>query len=146
NPDYDILQVQADAKVNEDAFNARLAHKLSQNWSIYCRFCQDAGENTQPEGVTGRVATSNATPRNAIVALQGILSQTMLNELKIGYNAANTVIAGSAPTVNGVDLSQITINLTGSVANTGIPGQGASSGVAVPGGLLRQTSAANGRG
>jgi hypothetical protein len=56
------------------------------------------------------------------------------------------VIAGSAPTVNGIDLSQITLNLTGSVANSGIAGQGASSGIAVPGGLLRQNSAANGRG
>ena len=38
------------------------------------------------------------------------------------------------------------INLSGSVANTGIAGQGASSGIAVPGGLVRANSAGNGRG
>jgi len=40
----------------------------------------------------------------------------------------------------------VAINITGSVANTGIPGQGASSGVAVLGGLFRLNSATNGRG
>src|SRR5262249_36519651 len=51
-----------------------------------------------------------------------------------------------APVVNGIDFSRIVINISGSVANTGIAGQGASSGIAVPGGLLRQNSATNGRG
>jgi hypothetical protein len=37
------------------------------------------------------------------------------------------------------------INLTGSIANTGIAGQGSSSGVTVPGGLIRANSAQNGR-
>jgi len=51
-----------------------------------------------------------------------------------------------APIVNGIDLGSITLNITGSVANTGIAGQGSNSGVAIPGGLLRQNSANNGRG
>src|SRR5262249_40378009 len=38
------------------------------------------------------------------------------------------------------------INLSGSVANTGIAGQGATSGITVPGGLIRANSAQNGRG
>src|SRR5262249_43236614 len=40
--------------------------------------------------------------------------------------------------------SKIVINLSGSVANTGIAGQGATSGIAVPGGLVRANSATNG--
>ena len=39
----------------------------------------------------------------------------------------------------------IILNLSGSVANTGIAGQGASSGLAIPGGLVRVNSAGNGR-
>jgi len=46
----------------------------------------------------------------------------------------------------GVDLSASTINPTGSVANNGIAGQGASSGITIPGGLVRSNSAQNGRG
>ena len=52
---------------------------------------------------------------------------------------------GIAPTVAGVDFSNIAISLTGSVANTGIAGQSASSGIVVPGGLVRASSATNGR-
>ena len=146
NPDYDILQLQGVSTVQEDSFNVRLDQRLNTNWSIYGRYFRDEGTNDQPEGVTGRRSHIEANPSNAIVALQGIVSSSMLNELKFGYNAAPTSINGIAPTVNGIDLSQLTISLTGSVANTGIAGQGANSGIAVPGGLLRQNSAANGRG
>jgi hypothetical protein len=119
---------------------------LNANWSVYGRYFRDQGTNDQPEGVTGRRSHIEANPSNAIVALQGVLSSSMLNELKFGYNAAPTSIDGIAPTVNGIDLSRLAISLTGSVANSGIAGQGANSGIAVPGGLLRQNSAANGRG
>jgi Carboxypeptidase regulatory-like domain/TonB dependent receptor len=146
NPDFDILQLQSVSTVKEDSFNVRLDHKFSTNWSIYGRYFRDQGTNDQPEGVTGRRSRIEAKPANGFVALQGVLSGSMLNELKFGYNAAPTSIDGVAPTVNGIDLSRISLNLTGSVANTGIAGQGASSGIAVPGGLLRQNSAANGRG
>src|SRR4029078_3385944 len=74
------------------------------------------------------------------------LTSNVTNEFKIGYNRANTEINGVAPIVNGIDLSLITLNITGSVANTGIAGQGSNSGVSIPGGLLRQNSANNGRG
>jgi hypothetical protein len=146
NPDFEIAQLQENVDVQEDAFSGRLDHRLSSNWSVYGRYYRDAGSNTQPEGVTGRSSYITATPQNAVIALQGILSPTVLNELKVGYNSADTAIAGRAPTVNGIDLSQISLNLSGSVANSGIAGQGASSGIAAPGGLLRQNSAANGRG
>ncbi|HKC86747.1 MAG TPA: hypothetical protein VKG02_12270, partial [Blastocatellia bacterium] len=65
---------------------------------------------------------------------------------KVGYNSAYSRVFGTAPTVNGIDLSAVTINITGSVANNGIPGQGGPSGVSVLGGLFRLNSATNGRG
>ena len=68
-----------------------------------------------------------------------------MNEFRVGYNRADTDVNGVAPTIAGLDLSSLTINMTGSIANTGIAGQGANTGFAVPGGLLRQNSANNGR-
>jgi hypothetical protein len=146
NPDYDILQLQQNAKVDEDSFSGRLDVRLSDRWSAYGRFFRDDGFNDQPEGVTGRRAQISARPANGVVVLQGLLSSHVVNELKIGYNAASTEVNGVAPTVNGIDLSSLTLNISGNVANTGIAGQGASTGVAIPGGLLRQNSATNGRG
>ena len=69
-----------------------------------------------------------------------------MNEFKIGYNGPPTRINGVAPTVNGVDFGNLAFNLSGSIANTGIAGQSSSSGIVVPGGLVRANSATNGRG
>jgi len=146
NPDFDIAQLQDESRVDEDAFSGRIDIRFSQRHKFYARYFRDNGDNDQPEGVTGRRQIYKARPENAVAALQSTINPNVVNELKIGYNRANTEINGFAPTVNGIDLSALTINVTGSVANTGIAGQGSNSGVAIPGGLLRQNSANNGRG
>ena len=133
NPDFEIAQLQENVEVQEDAFSGRLDHRLSSNWSVYGRYYRDEGSNTQPEGVTGRSSYITARPQNAVVALQGILGPTVLNELKVGYNSADTSIAGRAPTINGIDLSQISLNLSGSVANSGIVRPGGVIGDCRPG-------------
>ena len=73
--------------------------------------------------------------------LQGLLGTSMTNEFKFGYNAAKSTERGVAP----AGFENIILNLSGSVANTGIAGQGATSGLAIPGGLVRVNSAGNGR-
>jgi hypothetical protein len=146
NPDFDIAQLQDEARVNEDSFSGRVDFRLNDRHRLYARYFQDNGFNNQPEGVTGRRVEVTAKPRNGVLALQSNLGTSAMNELKVGYNSASTDVNGIAPTVNGIDLSAITLNITGSVANTGIAGQGSSSGVAIPGGLVRQNGATNGRG
>ncbi len=146
NPDFDIAQLTSNVQVNENSGSTRFDYKINDRYSVYARYFRDQGSNSQPEGVTGRRSNYRAVTQNAVVALQGALSQTVTNEFKVGFNEALTRVNGSAPTVNGIDLSRLTINITGSVANNGIPGQGSTSGVAVPGGLIRGTSAFNGSG
>ena len=146
NPDFDIAQLQGLQEVREHAFSGRFDLRMSNRWSMYVRAFHDQGTNNQPEGVTGRVVKITADPSNAVFNLQGVLSDSSTNEFKLGYNAAPTRINGIAPVVNGVDFGTLTLNLSGSVANTGIAGQGNSSGLAVPGGLVRANSATNGRG
>ncbi|HET7220122.1 MAG TPA: TonB-dependent receptor [Vicinamibacterales bacterium] len=146
NPDFDILQLQATSNVEENAIAGRVDFRLGSSWSSYARFFRDNGDNVQPEGVSGRTVEVTSKPANGVWMLQGILGRGALNEFKIGYNAAPTEVNGIAPTVNGVTLSNLVLNISGSVANTGIAGQGSSTGVSIPGGLVRQNSASNGRG
>jgi len=146
NADFDIAQLQGRQEVHENAFSGRLDVKANDKWSAYVRVFHDQGTNDQPEGVTGRRVHITDNPSNAVFNLLGLLTDRTINELKFGYNSAPTRINGIAPTINGIDLSSIVVNLSGSVANTGIAGQGASSGIAVPGGLVRANSATNGRG
>ena len=108
NPDFDIAQLQDESRVNEDAFSGRIDVRFSQKHKFYARYFRDNGDNDQPEGVTGRRQIYKARPENAVAALQSTLTPNVVNELKVGYNRANTEINGVAPIVNGIDLSAIT--------------------------------------
>jgi carboxypeptidase family protein len=144
NADFDIYQLQDVQDVKENAVSARVDLRLSGNWNAYVRVFHDQGTSVQPEGVSGRTVRITDNPSNAVFDLQGTFGGSTQNELKIGYNSAPTNIVGQAPVVNGIDFGGFALNLSGSVANTGIAGQGASSGIVVPGGLVRANSATNG--
>ena len=146
NPDYDIYQLNSQVVVNENSGGMRLDYRLNDRYTMYMRYFRDQGTDSQPEGITGRRSNYRTTPQNAIIALNGAFSPRVFNEVKVGFNEALTRVFGTAPTVNGIDMSKITINTSGSIANTGIAGQGSSTGLAVPGGLIRGTSAFNGAG
>jgi hypothetical protein len=146
NADFDIYQLQGVEEVKDNAFSLRFDYRMNDRWSSYFRVFHDQGTDMRPEGVSGRVVRITDNPTNAIFNLQGTFSNGLLNEFKVGYNAAPSRINGIAPVVSGVDFGSLVFNLSGSVANTGIAGQGASSGIVVPGGLVRANSATNGRG
>src|SRR6478736_103950 len=142
--DFDIYQLQALELVRENSFSGRVDMNLNSKWHAYGRVFHDSGEQNRPEGISGRVVNVTSKPTNGIFALQG--EKGVLHDLKIGYNGPPTRINGVVPTVSGVDLSAVSINLSGSIANTGIAGQSSSSDIVVPGGLVRANSATNGRG
>ncbi len=146
NPDLDIAQLQSTQKTNENAFFGRLDYNYNPNNTFYARFNRDNGNDTSPEGVSGRRTLITAKPQNAVLGYTGIFNQRFVNEFRLGYNAATTTINGVAgsPEYNG-----ITINVSGTTANlpsNTIAGQGQSAGISVPGSLVRANSATNGRG
>ncbi len=124
----------------------RFDYKVNGKNSIYFRFFRDNGTDNTPESVTGRRVAVEATPQNGVFSWQSIFGSNRINEFRLGYNGARTRINGQSPTINGFDLSAVTINISGSVAQSGITGQGSSSGISVSGGLVRANSATNGRG
>jgi hypothetical protein len=143
---FDTVQLQANNVVDENTAALRIDYRFNQKHSTYFRFFRDQGSNLQPDGVTGRQISIRQVPQNGVFALQSILTPTLLNEFKLGYNGAYSRIIGVAPTVNGIDLSNLSFNISGSVAGFALPGQGSNAGVATPGGLIRANSAQNGRG
>jgi carboxypeptidase family protein len=143
---FDTVQLQANNVVDENTAALRIDYRFNPKHSAYFRFFRDQGSNLQPDGVTGRQISIRQVPQNGVFALQSILKPTLLNEFKLGYNSAYSRIIGVAPTVNGIDLSNLSFNISGSVAGFALPGQGSNAGVATPGGLIRANSAQNGRG
>jgi hypothetical protein len=128
---FDVAQLQANSTVNENSAALRFDYKLNNKRSAYFRFFRDQGSNDQPEGVTGRRVAIKAVPQNGVLAVQSLLTPTLLNEFKFGYNSAYTRINGQAPTIAGFDLSSAVINISGNTANFALPGQGTSAGTAV---------------
>jgi hypothetical protein len=143
---FDTVQLQANNIVNETAAALRIDYRFSQKHTAYFRFFRDQASNLQPDGVTGRKISIRQIPQNGVAAFTSVLGTNLLNEFKFGYNGSSSRIVGVAPTVNGIDLSNLSFNISGSVAGFALPGQGSNAGVAVPGGLIRANSAQNGRG
>ena len=140
---FDTVQLQANNVVNESSAALRLDYRLNQKHSMYFRFFRDQGTNLQPDGASGRNIAIRDVPQNGVIALQSLLSPTLLNEFKLGYNSALSRINGVAPTAA---LANSSFNISGQIAGFALPGQGTSAGTTVPGGLIRANSAQNGRG
>ncbi len=146
NPDWEVAQLVGSARVNEDAGGIRLDYKLSDKYSLYGRYFRDQGESLAPFDVSGSACRASAIPQNGVLNFQQLLSPTVINETKFGYNGSKTRTSGIAPITPGVDLSAATIDITGASVLVGIGGQGANAGIAIPSGLVRANSATNGRG
>ncbi len=146
NPDLDLAQIASDSSVTEHYGSVRLDYRFNDKYTLYARYFRDQGESTTPLSVTGSYQAITAVPQNGLLNFQQVLSSNVINETKLGYNGQKTRISGVAPTVNGIDLSLIAVDFSGSVAIPGIGGQGASAGAARLGGLVRSNSTQNGRG
>jgi hypothetical protein len=141
DPLIDIVQLQDDQKVREHAFSGRFDLRLNPSWSFYTRVFHDQGTNDQPDGVTGRRKHFTDNPTNAVFNLQGLLGGWMIDEFKFGYNAAPSTYAG---TTTATGFANSLISFCGTVANSGISGQGGTSSCATGGGLVRVNSQGNG--
>ncbi len=145
NPDLDLAQLVARAPVDENFGSLRLDYRMNDKINITARYFRDQGELIQPLNVTGNYARTTSVPQNGLVSVQQVLRPTMINETKFGFNGSKTRYNGVAPAVNGLDLSGVSVDFTGSATIAGVGGQGVSGGAARIGGLVRSSSAQNGR-
>jgi len=145
NADLDVARLNANNAIDEYFGSLKLDYTISPKYVLSMRYMRDQGYLTSPLGVTGNYQRVTAVPQNALISLQQVLSPSLINETKFGFNGQKTRINGVADTVNGIDLSAISVNFTGSVAIPGIGGQGTSAGAATLGGLIRSNSSQNGR-
>ena len=146
NADIDLVTRTLPTTVDEYSGGVRLDYRFNEKYSSYVRYFRDQGYATQIYDVSGSGLNTTAAPQNLVATFNQILSPTVLNETKVGLNLSKTRYNGLAPTVAGVDFSNIAVNIGGSVALPGIAGQGNSAGYVTPAGLNRANSASNGRG
>ncbi len=146
NPDFDLAQIDGRSVVNENSESIRFDYRQSEKNMFYVRWFRDDGHSTSPFDVSGSAFEQRALAQNGVLSWQRILAPTVINEAKFGYNGPKTRTNGVAPIVTGLDLSGVTLNITGANVLVGIGGQGASAGISIPSGQVRASSATNGRG
>ena len=146
SPDFDLALLDGRSVVNENSASTRLDYRFNDKNSFYARLFRDDGKSSSPFDVSGSAFSTSALFQNGVLSWQRIISPTMINEAKFGYNGPKTRTNGVAPTVPGVDLTGVTLNISGANVLVGIGGQGASAGVSIPSGQVRASSATNGRG
>lgn len=146
DPNFDIVNVVGDNYVDEFYAGARLDYNFSDKYKLSLRYFRDQGYAGFVQNSSLSTYVQSAVPQNGLIGLQQILKPALINETKFGYNGAKTRVQGLPGPSPDFDLSGVTVSLTGSIALAGIAGQAGSAGIATPSGLIRLSSAFNGRG
>ncbi len=147
NNSAQILQVNRTAELDEDALSIRFDYKYDDTLSFYARYQRTKGSLLSPDGASGRLVAAEQKPDNAVISATKVFGTNIVNETKFGINRAPTDLTTVVPAVsglNGLNLSVTSLRLTGNIVSAGING-GAATAFNEPGGLTRQSSAANGR-
>ena len=146
NPLFDVAVVQGPGSVNEDSGNVRFDYLFNEKYKLYARYSRDQGYGLITQNSSLSYLTETAVPQNLVVAFNQLFSSTVINETKFGFNGAKTRVNATAPQVPGVDLTGVTLSLSGTVVLGGVAGLGGAAGISSPTGQLRLSSALNGRG
>ncbi|MEO8051831.1 MAG: carboxypeptidase regulatory-like domain-containing protein [Acidobacteriota bacterium] len=146
DPLLNIVTVNGPGVVDENSGGIRIDYNPGDKYRFYLRYFRDQGVSSQTQNSTLSKYNQSAVPQNAVISSTQTLSATVLNEAKIGFNGVKERVSGVPGPSPGVDLTGVTLNLSGSVALAGIAGQSGNAGIAVPTGLIRLSSAFNGRG
>ena len=147
NNSAQVIQTNRTAQLDENAYSGRIDYKISDNFTFYGRYQRSSGYLLSPDGTSGRFVSARQRPDNFVASLTQLYGSNIINETKFGINRAPTDLTTVVPDItglNGVDLSLTSLRLTGNIVSPGVNG-GASTGFNEPGGLTRQSSAANGR-
>lgn len=147
NNSAQIVQVNSTARLDEDAFSGRIDYKFNDRFTLYGRYQRNRGDLLSPDGASGRFVSAGQDPDNLVVNFQQVYGSSIINETKFGMNRAPTDLTTVVPNIsglNGFDLGFTSLRVTGNIVSPGVNG-GAATGFTEPGGLTRQSSAANGR-
>jgi hypothetical protein len=146
DPLLDIANVNGPSRVDENSGGIRFDYNFSPRYRLYARYYRDQGESLQTQNSTLSAYKTSIVPQNGVVSLNQVLSPSIINETKFGYNGSKSRVSGVPGPSPNANLNGVTLNLSGSVALGGIAGQSGTAGIAIPTGLIRLSSSFNGRG
>jgi hypothetical protein len=146
DPLLNVITVNGPGLVDENSGGIRLDYNINERLRLYARYFRDQGVSSQTQNSTLSQYNQTVTPQNGVLSLSQVITPAILNETKVGFNGVKERVSGRPGPSPDVDLTGVTLNLSGSVSLAGIAGQSGNAGIAVPSGLIRLSSSFNGRG
>ena len=111
--------------MNEHFWNVRVDGHINNRNTAYFRFSHDQGTSTTPADISGSSTGLRTLPRNAIGDLTTVISSSLVNDVKVGYNALKSSNLKEGVNLPGLNLSDVTISIGGAA-------QSGSTGIVTP--------------
>lgn len=121
NSEFDIFSGTFPSYVNEYFGNVRIDYHINSANSVYLRYSRDQGYANTPSDGSGSSTLQTSVPQNSIIDWTSVLRPSLINDLKVGYNAAKTRVITQGVVVPGLDLSDQTFSI-GGAAQSGATG------------------------
>src|SRR5215475_6924832 len=125
SPFFDLVSQTLPSSVDEHFWNVRLDGRIDSKSSVYVRYSHDQGQSTTPSDASGSATVLETLPRNAIGDLTTVISASMVNDFKVGYNALKSSNIRQGVVLPGLDLSNVTLSIGGAA-------QSGSTGIVTP--------------
>ena len=74
---------------NNDNYSGRVDYNMSEKLRLFGRFSSAQEDASNPATITDRASLNDAVPRNAAAGFSQVLSPSMVNDLRLGYNRLN---------------------------------------------------------
>jgi outer membrane receptor protein involved in Fe transport len=140
NPLVGLATLQSEADQRENTLSFRVDHRFDDRHSIYARYLFSDGDvNTPDRTVTPRRVLAEQQPQNMMVNYQTVMSSSLINEFKAGYNKPQTSATAFSEQANYDPLG---VSLSGNFTSSSIDARG-TTGIARSGLLIRATSASS---
>ena len=125
SPFFDLVSQTLPSSVDEHFWNVRLDGRIDSKSSVYIRYSHDQGQSTTPSDASGSATVLETLPRNAIGDLTTVISASMVNDFKVGYNGLKSSNIRQGVVLPGLDLSNVTLSIGGAA-------QSGSTGIVTP--------------
>jgi hypothetical protein len=120
SPFFDQINTRVPSSIDEYSGNIRFDFQLNNNHKMYVRYNRDQGYGLATTDSSGSFYTETVLPQNLVLALNSVFSATLINEVKIGFNGSKTRATGYFPKVQGLDLSGVTVSISGTPNFAGV--------------------------
>ena len=128
NPYFDLISKSIPSSIDEHFGSLRFDYLINSKNTLYARYQRDQGNWFIPSDASGSGGLYVSVAQNGVVDLTTVFRPTLLNELKLGVNASKYFGLNAGAITPGVDLSNVTIQISGGV-------QSGASGIVTPTGV-----------